>query len=1194
MKRRTTYLKNPGEVLRRNVPTLFLLAAVVVFILSFRSISYERRLSNEVEKVEAALHKRQKIVEQYVIRAIEAKGEWRDFDDLPEDMVIYCYRNDSLCSWTHQFPIGNDAIKAYSFSYRLQYANAGNIWSTPLAYLGIREQYVNLGSSWYIVNTQISKDFSTKIVTGILVRTEYPSVYLKDRVNRHLHLGEGFTTESIHNDDSAIVYGIEGEPLFSIVTDAPSSFSGVGNPLVWISFLLIVVAFFVNHYNRHSLRSFLEVIAALVFVRAASALYVGNISNPGDIFSPIYYADTAFSNSLGNLLINSTLLSLAVYSFFVLRYGIFRRLRADSRRMEILTVAGVCLLAVSFALYIFFFLKSLVLNSNINLEPFRLSELSLYSFLCYFCYGLQVLALQQLIQLALFFSSRWRHTSMYSWKNMLGYIVLISLVSVLIIGHYGSKKVFESNRVRTTKLAVDRDISLELELIEMEQQIINDSFIGVLTSVRAADLVRNRLLDRYIPASVVQKYDIEMTICSPDNLLDLRTGAQPVGCFQFYDDMASEYGTPLFSGSQMSFINKYDGKTTYLGAFSYMDAKDYSVSRLFILFTSKYQNATAGNPLEILGIQQPSNSYVPRLYSFAKYHNGRIVTDKGSFRYPVSPDSFGEKAGYYTMNKDGYTHFVNKISADDIVVLSRPRQPFFTHIVSFSYFVIFYGLFVLLFTRWGRQSKLIILPKHSIRRRVAFLVIGSMVVALLSMGIGSVSYVARLNRENTREMAQDRLTMVRKALSEHCRYALRYNDVLTPEMSLAISEVSAVSGCDISLYDVNGVLIASTKPEIYEQLIVGKRMNYKAFREICLNRSTSYMTVESIAGMTFYSLYAPLFNEDGDMVAVVNIPYTKQSGDVRETAVSTISTIANIYLVLLIAAILLGSFMANSIARPLAEIKSKIDRLALSGTNRHIRYRNQKDELGVLIQSYNKMVDALEESTRRLAQQEREQAWKEMARQIAHEIKNPLTPMRLSIQYLMRLKQENVPGWEEKLEKISRSLIEQIDSLSETASEFSSFSKSFSEEITPVDVDQVIREAAVLFDNRTDIAIFYVQNIEGAVTEARRSQLSRVFVNLITNSIQAIEGAGTERGQVKITLDSDPDNGCVVMVEDNGPGVSQENMAKLFTPNFTTKSGGSGLGLAISKNIIEQMNGTISYSRSSLGGACFAIHLPTV
>lgn len=1169
-----------------------LVAAVVVFALSFLSSNYGRRLSNEVDKVGSALHKRQKIIEQYAIKALEANGEWTDMDDLPEDMVIYCYRNDSLCSWTHQFPISNDAIRAYSFSYRLQYRNDRNVYSTPLAYIGVKEQYVNLGSSWYIVNTQISNDFSVKVVTGILVRTEYPSDYLKDRVNRHLRIGDGFTTESIHNDDSAIVYGIEGEPLFSIVSEDLTSFSGVGSPLIWISFLLLLIAAFLNHFRKHDRTSFLWTLAALALVRIASAVYVNTTANPGEIFSPIYYADTAFFNSLGNLLINSTLISLAAYSFFTLRYSMYRKLQKASRKSRAAAMAGLVAAAILLVLYCFYFLKSLALNSNINLELFKLSELSLYSLLCYFSYAMLVLALLLMMQLIRVFSSGLRHPSMFSWKNMIGYIVFVALSSVVIIGLYGREKAFESNRVRTTKLAVDRDLSMEVELIDIEQQINNDSFIGVLTSVKATDLIRNRLLDRYISANIVQQYDIVITVCAPDNLLDLRTGAEPVGCFQFYDDMLAQYGVPLFTGSNISFINNFDGKTTYLGTFSFIDADDLVVSRLFILFTSKYQNARAGNSLELLGIQQPRNTYVPSRYSFAKYHNGRLVTGDGAYSYPVSPESFGTKEGYYQTNLGGYTHFVNKISGEDVVILSHMRQPLFTHVVSFSYLVIFLGLFVLLFTRWARQSKQILLPKHSLRRKVTFLVIGSMVVALLSMGIGSVSYVARLNIQNTNETAQDKLNMVCKALSEHCQYAMLYNDVLTPELSAAITQVSGISGSDVSLYDTKGSLLTTTKPEIYEQLIAGKRMNHKAFREICLNRSTSYMTVESLAGMTYYSLYAPLFNADGDMVAIVNIPYTKQTGDVRETAVSTISTIVNIYLVLLIAAILIGSFMANSIARPLAEIKSKIDRLALSGTNRHIKYKNTKDELGVLIKSYNNMVDALEESTRRLAQQEREQAWKEMARQIAHEIKNPLTPMRLSIQYLMRLKNENVPGWEEKLEKISKSLLEQIDTLSETATEFSSFSKSFSEQISTVDLDQVIRESAVLFDNRQNVSVRYLQNVEDALVEARRSQLSRVFVNLITNSIQAIEGSGIEYGQIKITLDGNPDTGYVVMIEDNGPGVSEENLPKLFTPNFTTKSGGNGLGLAISRNIIEQAKGEISYSKSSLGGACFTIKLP--
>ena len=187
-----------------------------------------------------------------------------------------------------------------------------------------------------------------------------------------------------------------------------------------------------------------------------------------------------------------------------------------------------------------------------------------------------------------------------------------------------------------------------------------------------------------------------------------------------------------------------------------------------------------------------------------------------------------------------------------------------------------------------------------------------------------------------------------------------------------------------------------------------------------MQRQLRFVDLETIAGVSFLSVYEPVFNGDGTMVAIVNVPYFNRNQDVTNATASTISAIINIYLILLIAAIALGAIISNSLSRPLVEIKERIDRLALTG-NRRIRYRNSKDELGVLIDSYNKMVEDLEESSRRLAQTERDQAWKEMARHIAHEIKNPLTPMKLSIQYLLRMKEAGVPGWEAKLESVSKS-----------------------------------------------------------------------------------------------------------------------------------------------------------------------------
>ena len=372
-------------------------------------------------------------------------------------------------------------------------------------------------------------------------------------------------------------------------------------------------------------------------------------------------------------------------------------------------------------------------------------------------------------------------------------------------------------------------------------------------------------------------------------------------------------------------------------------------------------------------------------------------------------------------------------------------------------------------------------------------------------------------------------------------------------------------------------------------------MNNKAFRQIVKQRQLRFVDVENIAGVRFYSVYEPVFNGDGAMVAIVNVPYFNRSEDVADATATTISAVINIYLILLLAAIALAAIISNSLSRPLVEIKDRIDRLALTG-NRRIKYRNTKDELGVLIASYNKMVEDLEESSRQLAQTEREQAWKEMARQIAHEIKNPLTPMKLSIQYLLKMKEAGVPGWEEKLESVSKSLLEQIDTLSQTATEFSSFARFFSEDVTRIDLGELIAEQKEFFDNREDLSIEYVGPETGqASVDGRRSQLARVLVNLITNSVQAIDSVGQTDGRIRISLSPARiagSDGWRIDVEDNGPGVSDEDLSKLFTPNFTTKKTGTGLGLAICRSIIEQSQGTIGYSRSELGGARFTIVLP--
>jgi two-component system, NtrC family, nitrogen regulation sensor histidine kinase NtrY len=198
--------------------------------------------------------------------------------------------------------------------------------------------------------------------------------------------------------------------------------------------------------------------------------------------------------------------------------------------------------------------------------------------------------------------------------------------------------------------------------------------------------------------------------------------------------------------------------------------------------------------------------------------------------------------------------------------------------------------------------------------------------------------------------------------------------------------------------------------------------------------------------------------------------------------------------------------------------------------------------------------------------------------------------MRLSIQHMVRLKHQNVEGWEDRFEQLSSSLLEQIDILSETANEFSSFSKFYNEDETVENLESMLYEQVILFGNREDVSVSYVCKEEEPLVRVRRKQIQRAFVNLISNAVQAVESQ--KEARVVVTVKSINDKEYSISIEDNGPGVSLENRNKLFKPNFTTKSSGTGLGLAISRSIVEQSRGTISYKTSSMGGAAFVIILP--
>ena len=325
------------------------------------------------------------------------------------------------------------------------------------------------------------------------------------------------------------------------------------------------------------------------------------------------------------------------------------------------------------------------------------------------------------------------------------------------------------------------------------------------------------------------------------------------------------------------------------------------------------------------------------------------------------------------------------------------------------------------------------------------------------------------------------------------------------------------------------------------------------------------------------------------IVGYLHIPYIIQQKNMEGKIQDFMSTFINIYVVWLTVALIITIFLSNIITKPLQNLQTMLRRLSLGKQNEKIKW-NRRDEFGDLIYSYNTMVDKLENATSELLNKERQEAWREMARQVAHDIKNPLTPMKLTLQQLQRLQEDDIVAFTTRFQEISPALIEQINTISYIASEFSSMAKGEEMKSQWTDINDCLLYVVNIFKANKECLITYINNTKTPqMVPGDKYGYTRILNNLIKNAIQAM--SGKTGGHIIITLSAIKQN-CCITIHDNGCGIDKENKAKIFSTHFTTKQSGSGLGLSITKSIIEQFGGTITFSSTKNKGTTFLITLP--
>ena len=574
--------------------------------------------------------------------------------------------------------------------------------------------------------------------------------------------------------------------------------------------------------------------------------------------------------------------------------------------------------------------------------------------------------------------------------------------------------------------------------------------------------------------------------------------------------------------------------------------------------------------------------------------------------------------------QDG-SHPIYSVNGDYLFSLQRDAQPISLqnniHIRNFSYQAIlasekhdqsisrsklfmYYALtltliFILIATAIYHLIKSRGLRNMRLAGRLQLMLTPVMLLALASTFILSVAHTKQVYMARQQQQLQQKAHYIQLALQSMYYWDMDLTSFHHNALNVDLRDLSFDFETDIHVYDLQGQLLGSSCPELFELGIVSR---YLA-PEMCFTDSTQMIRYEQLGNVRHLSAYTQFVNGGFVQIGYVVIPSFISQEEMSAAVERFVVRLLPLYIMLLLVSILVVWLVARGVASPLSTISTQLKNYRLGEKGQHISYFFC-DEVGNLIQHYNEMMDALAESTQRLARSEREGAWRTMARQVAHEIKNPLTPIKLEIQRLIRLKEKGNPKWEEKFDMVTGVVLEHIDILTDTANEFSTFAKLYSEEPVLMDLDKTLKDQLLIFDNKENIRIDYIGMPEAFVM-APRPQLIRVFVNLITNAIQAVEirqkemeehGEEPIRGKVLIALRHSIRDGYYdIVVNDNGSGVKEENLDKLFTPNFTTKSGGTGLGLAICRNIIEKCDGTISYSKSfELGGASFTVTLPKI
>ena len=1120
---------------------------------------------------------------------------------------IHIYKNDSLIYWnTNQIPVNRFAD--------IHFPNEG---------------INHLQNGWYL--TKVKSGSGYTVATSLLVKSEYPYQ------NEHLvngfssKLGIPISAQLIVDKDSQFpIFNSKKEYLFSVIP-SEKQIPQDAQAFVLLVLLVMAIALFIialyQSFKNSALKYAWIYPLILVLLRLISLNYSRSFfDNDIAIFSHQFFYFNEFFPNFFEYLINVFLLVFIVNC--VIRYIKLISFSNIQLKSILFVLLGGAFLFWYFILYVS---TSLVSKSEIYLFTDKFFSLNLLSYLALFSIGLLFFTYYSLLvhiidafervnfkrgNLArlLFLSSVTFliYFIVQSSYHIVGILIPL-ILSMWIIFTFRKKPVFISNEMNglflltlaavfiafnltwtnQSKMNVERE-KLAEELASEKQEATEKEYRKIAEKIKS-DVYLNRIshskdgidlsdfeysMERKIFTGYWERYDMNFnlfdsngrSVITKDNLQ-----------FKDLNLLIRDHCEESKVDSNIFYVTDYTGQLSYVILQPFYN-EDSAKCYLSATLKSKKIPEGIGFPRLLISSKASVLRSLEK-YSIAKYHNKKLVSKYGEFGYPSSPFTLpdSQKKGY--MNYGGYNHYIFKQTQKDAIIISTRAFTFLEILTSFSYVFTFFGIIVLPFY-FLRSGKILFRNTISLALKIQLLLVGIVFFSLFAFGWGSGLFVRNQYNAFTTKIISEKLVSLeiemRNKIGE-----MKYLDVYENYINFLLIKLSKVFVTDINLYDPKGHLLASSRPKVFNIGLIGEQMNAKAYNQLKIQNKSEFSHQENIGELNYISAYLPFFNSDGKLLAFVNLQHFGQQQELESQIQQFLVAIINVFMLLLAISIILAIVMSNWVTKPLRFLQTNLSLIQFGKKNQVINY-DKNDEIGVLIREYNKKLVELEQTAEQLTKSERESAWRDMAKQVAHEIKNPLTPMKLSIQQMMRVFEKENPAAKEKVDRLAISLIEQIDGLTRIANEFSNFAKMPSPVLEKVELIDIIKNVISIFEQE-GVTIQFECSPPKIELQADKDQIIRAINNLLQNSIQAFDRKGRGLINLKINLENEI---CKIAITDNGKGIPEDRQNKVFVPYFTTKSTGTGIGLSITKQIIENHNGKIYFESQENKGTTFIIELP--